>query len=354
MVTTAASDTFGPWLATTGGSLLVSCYQAGKVALLSWTGEQVSVQLRDFPRPMGLAVEGQHIAIGTLEEIVVLRNAPELVPEMFEDQPERYNALYMPRVAYRTGEVAPHGLAFGKAGLWFVNTRFSCLAMPSTEYNFVPGWKPPFIAELVPEDHCHLNGLAMVDGEPRFVTCLGTTDTPGGWRADKVTGGVVVSVPDGTILARGLAMPHSPRWYDGRLWVLNSGHGQLAFVGSPNGDLQVVATLPGYLRGLCFVGPYAVVGMSQIREQHIFGGLPISQKFDKLLCGVAVVDVRNGTTTAMFLFTAGCQEVFDVELLGGVGQGAILNNEFWGVRLAYTAPGATWWRRQRDEPEANN
>jgi uncharacterized protein (TIGR03032 family) len=348
VVVSAASDSFAPWLAAAGGSLVVTCYQAGKIALLGSNGQQVSVHLRDFPRPMGLAVSGPRMAVGTLEEIVVLRNAPALAPDVFADQPGRYDALYLPRVAYRVGEVAVHGLAFAGDDLWFVNTRFSCLSTLSPDFSFVPRWKPPFISALEPEDRCHLNGMAIVDGEPRFVTCLGTTDTPGDWRKDKVTGGVILSVPDGRVVAGGLTMPHTPRWYDGRLWVLNSGHGQLAYV-EPGGGLQVVCTLPGYLRGLCFLGPYAVVGMCQIRERHIFGGLPIASKFEQLLCGLAVVDLRNGTTVAMFVFTAGCQEVFDVDFLPGVRQGAILNNEHPAVHLAYTAPDASWWRKQKDD-----
>ncbi|REK11986.1 MAG: TIGR03032 family protein [Planctomycetota bacterium] len=354
VVVSAASDSFGPWLGSLGGSLVVSCYQAGKIALLGWNGKTVSVHLRDFPRPMGLAIDGQRLAIGALEEIIVFRNAPQLADDVFADQPTRYDALYLPQTSYRTGEVAVHGLAFAGDELWFVNTRFSCLSTLSPDFNFVPRWKPPFISDLAPEDYCHLNGMAVVDGQPRFVTSLGTTNVPGAWRKDKVTGGVIMSVPDGRIVASGLCMPHSPRWYDRRLWVLNSGHGQLAYVDPQSGALQVVATLPGYLRGLCFQGPYAIVGMCQIRERHIFGGLPISSKFPQLLCGVAVVDLRNGNTIGMFLFTSGCQEVFDVDFLPGVQQPAILNHDHPGMRLAYTAPEGHWYRQEKEAtPDAN-
>ncbi len=350
VVTTAASDSFGPWLAATGGSLVVSCYQAAKLALLGWNGDQATIHLRDFPRPMGLVVDGPRIAVGTLEEIVVLGSAPGLARDVIENEPGRYDALYMPRVAYRTGEVAVHGLAFGRSGLWFVNTRFSCLATPSDDYHFVPHWKPPFVSQLSPEDRCHLNGLAMVDGEPRFVTCLGASDTPGGWRAGKVSGGVVVSVPDGQIVASGLAMPHTPRWYDGRLWVLNSGEGQLGYLAA-GGKFEVVTTLPGYLRGLYFLGPYAVVGMSRIRERHIFGGMPLAKKFEDLACGLAVIDLRNASLVATFLFTAGCEEVFDVDFVPGVRQGMILNNEHPAVHVGFTSPQESWWCRD-DRPKS--
>jgi len=343
-VATAASDSFAPWLASAGGSLVVSCYQAGKLALIGSSGSQTTVHFRDFPRPMGLAVDGERIVVGTLEEIVVLRNAPGLAADVIENERGTYDALYLPRVAYRTGEVAAHGIGFGPAGLWFVNTRFSCLAHLSEDYHFLPRWKPPFISALVPEDRCHLNGMAMADGEPRFVTALGTSDTAGGWRETKVTGGIVMTVPDGKIVAQGLAMPHSPRWYDQRLWVLNSGQGELGYIGA-GGTFEPVATLPGYLRGLCFVGPYAVVGMCQIREQHIFGGLPVTKKFEQLLCGLAVVDLRSAAPIATVVFTSGCQEVFDVDFVPGVTRGMILNNDHPAVHVSYTAPEQSWWRR---------
>ena len=133
------------------------------------------------------------------------------------------------------------------------------------------------MTDLVPEDRCHLNGLAVRDGQPRYVTALGTTDTAGGWRERKADGGVLIDVRTSEILVRGLSMPHSPRWYDNRLWVLNSGTGELLVVDPESGRCDVACSLPGYLRGLTFVGPYALVGLCKIREKHIFGGLPVQQ-----------------------------------------------------------------------------
>ena len=51
-----------------------------------------------------------------------------------------------------------------------MNTLFSCLAGLDSRYSFVPRWRPPFISALAAEDRCHLNGLAMVDGDaPAFL-----------------------------------------------------------------------------------------------------------------------------------------------------------------------------------------
>jgi uncharacterized protein (TIGR03032 family) len=349
IISCTASESFGAWLASSGGSLAITTYQAGKVAIVGWNGRQVSVLMRDFPKPLGLAVQGAKMVLATRNEVIVLANAPLLAPNFLEDQPGRYDALFLPRVAYYTGDLNVHDVAFGEAGVWIVNTRFCCLSFLSDQFSFAPQWKPPFVSEIVPEDRCHLNGVAMQGGHPRWVSCLGTTDTPGGWRKDKAAGGVILSVPDGEVVARGLSMPHSPRWYDGRLWVLNSGQGELLRIDVESGQRDVVCTLPGYLRGLSFVGPFALVGMCQIREKHIFGGLPISQRFEQLLCGVAVIDLRNGQMVGMFEFTSGCQELFEVQFLPNLRQPMILDAAHPAAREAFTAPEFSYWLRPSNQ-----
>src|SRR5208282_4309752 len=151
---------------------------------------------------------------------------------------DRHDACYLPRHGCVTGDIQIHEMAWAnppksaKGGkeeqatepeLWFINTRFSCLCTRHTLYSFVPRWRPPFISCLAPEDRCHLNGLCLVEGRPAFVTALGQTDTPGGWRANKKDGGILIEIETGEILTRGLSMPHSPRWHAGRLWLLESG-----------------------------------------------------------------------------------------------------------------------------------
>ena len=351
----AVSDTFQRWLSQAGGSLAITTYQAGKVALVGWDGRQVSLLMRQFDKPMGLAVDGHRMALATKHEVTLFANAPLLARDFLVEQPGRYDALYLPRVSYRTGDVNVHDLGFANDGLWIVNSRFCCLAGLSDEFSFVPRWKPRFISEVVPEDRCHLNGLAMVDGKPKYVTALGETDTVGGWREKKATGGVIIDVESGETVVRGLSMPHSPRWNAhakgapdekaGRLFVLNSGAGELWQVDPNDGKHAVVCRLPGYLRGLSFVGPFAVVGMCQIREKHIFGGLPIQQTNQKLLCGVAVIDLRTGSVVGMLEFTSGCQELYDIQFLPGVLRPMILNLEKEETRQAFTAPDFSYWLR---------
>jgi uncharacterized protein (TIGR03032 family) len=339
------SESFASWLAGVGGSLAITTYQANMVVLVGWDGSQVTVLPRAFLKPMGLAAQPGRLALAIQHEVVLLGDAPALAHDYLEDQPGRYDALFLPRVAYYTNDLNVHDLAFGTDELWVVATRFSCLATLSVEHNFVPHWKPPFVSQLVPEDRCHLNGLAMRDGQPAFVTALGVSDEVGGWRPGKADGGVVIDVPTGEVVLGGLSMPHSPRLHQGRLYVLNSGAGELWQVDPQTGKHEVVCALPAYLRGLGFAGDHALVGMCQIREKHIFGGLPVQQQHQRLLCGVAVVDLRSGAVEATLEMTSGCTELFEVRLLPGLSRPTILNRQREAALQAFTAPDFSYWLR---------
>jgi uncharacterized protein (TIGR03032 family) len=171
---------------------------------------------------------------------------------------------------------------------------------------------------LTGDDRCHLNGLAIVDGRPTYVTALGETDTANGWRADKARGGCVMELSSRAVMSRGLSMPHSPRWHGGRLFVLESGTGQLVLVDPATGRRHPVAELPGFARGLALVGPYAFVGLSKIRPTSAMDGVPLAERREQLKCGVAVVDLRSGQTTAFLEFQSAVEEIFDVQLLPGL------------------------------------
>lgn len=337
---------FGRWIATAGGSVAITTYQAGKVALVGWNGTQVHVTMRDFPRPMGLARQGDCLALATQEELLLLANAKLLAGDYLEKG--RYDALYVPRASFHTGALNLHDLAYGSEGLWAVNTRFGCLVTLSAEFSFVPRWQPPFLSELAPEDRCHLNGLALVEGVPGYVTALGQTDVPRGWVEKKASGGILMDVRDNRMIREDLCMPHSPRWRDGKLWMLNSGAGELWVVDPGSGRHEVVARLPGYLRGLDFVGRYAVIGMSKIRSRHIFAGLPVQERYSALVCGAAVVDTTTGGCVGMLEFSDAAEELYDVVYLPGVFRPGILNRKAEDARLAITAPAFSYWMSKEE------
>jgi len=341
----SVDDGFSAWLANVGGSVIATTYQAGKVALIGHDGTKPRLLLRNFEKPMGLAVHESRIALATQHSVLQFANAPHLAADYDETKGTRYSHLFLPRVAHFTGDLNVHDLAYGADGLWVVNTRFCCLSSLSSDYSFVPRWRPNFLTETAPEDRCHLNGLAMRNGEPAFVTALGITNSVGGWRPGKATGGVVMDVASNSIVLQGLCMPHSPRWYDGALWVLNSGTGEFLCINAKESRATIVCKLPGFLRGLCFVGPWALIGLCRIREKHIFGGLPIAAQYDQLICGIAVVDLRTAKVAGLFRFTEGCQELYDVAFLPGVHHANILGPEKPQTRQAFTAPDFSYWLR---------
>jgi uncharacterized protein (TIGR03032 family) len=314
----AHTANFPALLRQLGASLLVTTYQAGKLVMVRDEGDHLNTHYRSFPSPMGLALAdgGSKLALGTTLQVWEFRDNRDVARRL--EPAGRHDGCFLPRSSHFTGNVLIHEMAYGSGGeLWFANTRFSCLATLDPEASFTPRWRPSFVTELEPSDRCHLNGLGMVDGQPKYVTALGETNTPAGWRANKAKGGVLMDVDTGVILCRGLSMPHSPRWHGGRLWVCESGSGTLGTVDLSTGRYEAVAAVPGFTRGLDFVGDLAFVGLSQVRESAVFSGIPITERLapEERTCGVCVVDLRHGEVVALLKFTSGVQEVFAVALL---------------------------------------
>jgi len=311
------TSNFPDLLRELGGCLIVSTYQAGKLVILRPDGNSINTHFRAFNRPMGMAADRQRLMLGALMEIVEFRNMPDVARRLHD--PPRHDAVYMARRGHITGAIDIHEMAWDADGaIWFVNTAFSCLCTLDTKSSFVPRWRPRFVSHYAPEDRCHLNGLAMRNGIPRYVTALGETNTPEGWRANKRDGGVLIDVTTNRVVARGLSMPHSPRWYDNRLWVLESGRGALCTVDVKTGAKTDVARVPGFCRGLDFIGPVAFIGLSQLRGTTPFTDIPITDDNADRLSGVWVVHLQTGKTIAFLKFTGGVQEIFAVQAVPGV------------------------------------
>jgi uncharacterized protein (TIGR03032 family) len=251
-------------------------------------------------------------------QIWLLRDHSELAAVI--EPAGRFDRCWLPRSSSITGAIQCHEIVWGTAAsgepdLWIVNTLFSCLAGLDPRYSFVPRWRPSFISQLAPEDRCHLNGLAMRDGSPAFVTVMAHTDEPAGWRKVRNDSGAVLDVASGEAVTSGLAMPHSPRWHNGNLFVLNSGLGRLERVDLATGNREPIAAVPGYARGLALHRGLAFVGLSKIRETATFGGAPIAAYQDQLKCGVGIIELNTGTTIATLQFANGVEEIFDVQIV---------------------------------------
>lgn len=309
------TNTFANLLKQMGSSLAVSTYQAGKLIVMRADGENINTHFRIFNKPMGLAADAERIAMGTAYHIWELRNVPAAGQKI--EPVGKHDGCYIPRQIHITGDIDIHEMAWSGEELWFVNTRFSCLCTLDKRYSFVPRWRPPFISAYDMSDRCHLNGLAIRDGNPRYVTALGKTDSPNGWRANKASGGILMDIDSNEILYRGLSMPHSPRWYREKLWVLESGRGSLVWLNLETGELNTIVELPGFTRGLDFYGDFAFIGLSQVRESAVFSGIPLTQTLTERTCGVWVVNILTGETVAFLRFQDAVQEIFAVSILPG-------------------------------------
>ena len=305
--------TFPQLLEQFGVSLLVTTYQAGKLIVVRAQDGVLNTHFRNFESPMGLAYLGGRLAIGTKCHVWEYHNLPAVAAKL--EPAGRHDACFLARASQVTGDIRVHEIAWASDELWIVNTRFSCLCTLDGLHSFVPRWRPPFVSALAPDDRCHLNGLAVLDGRPQYVTCLGQTDTANGWRENRARGGCLLEVRTGAVLLDGLSMPHSPRFHNHQLWLLESGVGSLARLDLFSGRLETVAELPGFTRGLDFHGQLAFIGLSQVRESAAFSGIPLTERLRERICGVWVVDVSNGQTVAFLRFESGVQEIFAVQVL---------------------------------------
>jgi len=314
-----SSRGFPEWLAGRRVSLACTTYQAGKLFLLGVQANgRLSVFERTFNRCLGLGGDSQTLWMSSLYQLWRLENA--LAPGQ---SASGYDRLYVPQVGYTTGDLDIHDIAVDREGRpVFVNTLFNCLATTSESHSFAPLWRPPFISSLVAEDRCHLNGLAMVDGRPKYVTAVSRTDVVDGWRDRRTSGGCVIDVATNEVVVEGLSMPHSPRWHEGQLWLLDSGTGYLGRVDLASGTFERVAFCPGYLRGLTFVEGHAIVGLSKQRENRTFSGLALDKELAdrdaEPRCGLQVIDLAGGNCVHWVRLEGIVSELYDVVALRGV------------------------------------
>jgi uncharacterized protein (TIGR03032 family) len=307
------------WLASSNLSLAISSYQTGRVYLVgSDKLGRVSFFERLFERAMGIVGNAQRIYLGGLYQLWRFEN----VLRSNEVIHTQFDKCYVPRNAQTIGDLDIHELGIRKNGkVVFINTKYSCLAELSQTHSFKAIWKPDFITKLAPEDRCHLNGLAMVDGAPKYVTAVCKSDAVDGWRDRRHNGGVVIDIDTNEIVCEGLSMPHSPRWANGKLWVLNAGTGHLGWVDFATKSFVPHAFLPGFVRGLSIFGNTAAVGLSKPRNQR-FEGLQLDTELTKHdvepWCGVQIISLTNGDVLHWIRFEGDISEIFDLCFLPNV------------------------------------
>lgn len=331
------------FLANQNISLAFTSYQAGGLYLIGHEPNgKLSLHQTGYSQAMGVAGDQNRIYLATHTELIRLENvlaADQMVNNL-------HDKVYVPRNVQVTGAIDIHELGVRSNGtIVFVNTRYSCLCEPSLSHSFKPVWKPDFISKLAPEDRCHLNGLAMKNGEPKYVTAVCRSDVVDGWRDRRHASGIIIDVETENIVCEELSMPHSPRWHDGRLWVLNSGTGELGWVDEKNKSFNPIAFFPGFLRGLAFHNGHAIVTLSKSRYKR-FDGLALAgtleEKDADAWCGVQIISLLTGDVVQWVRFDGVIEELFDICVLNNVKNPLTLGLNSKEIRDFITIENPAW------------
>ena len=327
-------------------SIAISTYQAGKVIFISPKNQDKIIQLpRTFDKPMGMGFSGKKMAIATRNEVIVLGNNAELGTN-YPKKPKVYDSFFVPRATYYTGHVDIHDLHWGSDGLYAINTSFSCLVKINDEYSFTPIWQPPFIDKLVSEDRCHLNGLAMENGQAIYATALGEGNSSRSWKKDLLNGGILLDIAQNRILSNELAMPHSPRIYKDKLYTLLSATGQLVEIDRETGEQILVKDLNCFVRGLAIYKDFAFIGKSKIRDNaDSFKDLPISQKSKN--AGVLILHLPTNKIVGVLEYESSVDEIFDVQVIPNSKRPGIMNTINPDHSLSLVLPNRSFWAKSK-------
>lgn len=328
-------------------TIALSTYQACKVIFLSASGKDKLIQLpRTFSNAMGIAQKDDKLAIACKNEVIVLRNSPELAKH-YPSKPGTYDALYLPRALYYTGQLALHDMNYSNNNLIAINTLFSCISGIDEDYSFKNLWNPVFINALVPEDRCHLNGMALAGEKIEFVTALGKTNTRQGWRENLLSGGIMMNVPSGEIVFEGLSMPHSPRIYNNNLFFLQSARGELMKADLKNRKYEVITKLNSFVRGMAKAGDYLFIGASRLRHTNsVFADLPIA---GSSFAGIIIVNLPLGKVAGHIKYETNVDEIYDVKIIPDFKRPNILNPEKKEHRMALVNETDTYWAKEDED-----
>lgn len=317
---------FVAWLAASGGTLAATTYNSGKLALLSAPAGELVASCWSFPRPMGVAFADGKLLLATRDHLWQFDVQRDEAAATARDSAYTLNRAN----TWSTGRLDAHDVAFDRRGILFANTRFNCVARPSERVDFMRTWRPGFMAPTpssVASDCCHLNGIGVREGRLVAATAFCEQAEPAAWRdGDRFQSGVLIDVIQNRVAARGLCLPHSPRWHARQWWLCDSGRGTLARFNPQKECCEPIVALPGFTRGLTFAAERAIVGLSRIRRRHILDAPPVRGRWPRLRSGLSLVDPQRGMETGSLEFVRGGREVFDVAFLPEV-QAAIFSPE---------------------------
>lgn len=333
-------------------TIALSTYQAGKVVFLSAVKPDKLVQIsRTFEGAMGIATKKNNLAVACKTDVKLLTNTPSMA-KTYPPKQNIYDALYLPRATYYTGQLSLHDMNWSKNKLLAINTLFSSIVQIDEEYSFKEIWKPKFISNSVPEDKCHLNGMAVNNEEVEYVSALGETDTFNGWREKKLVGGILIHVPTNEIVLRDLPMPHSPRIYDDKIYLLLSAAGELVEADVKKQTYETVNKFDYFVRGMSKYGDYLFIGHSKLRHKtSAFRDLPIAKKSQK--AGIIIVHLPSGSIVGQIIYENSVDEIYDIKILPEISRPNIINPENDASKMAITTHNSSFWAIRNKNEKVN-
>lgn len=313
------------WFEKTKCSLVISSYKSGSTITLSLVGldgtNHVGVYLNTFNRVTGLYYQDNQLWVGCNNQIIKLTNIGQL-----KQRHNIFNTCFMPKKSFYTTDLDIHDIVVNQQDeIYFVTSQFNCVATPTDKGQcFEVYWKPPWISNIVSEDRCHLNGLALRDNLPRYITTISVSNVLRGWRENRHMGGIVYDIKEDRVVCSGLSIPHSPRWHHNRLWLLESGTGYFGYIDEKE-EFQRKTFIPGFCRGLTFYqDQYAIICSSTDRHESLFIGLKLGDTLvennAKAKCGVFIVNLANFNVVHSYIFNRGPTELYDVALIPESGR----------------------------------
>jgi uncharacterized protein (TIGR03032 family) len=301
-------------------SLFVSSYKQHEVYSLGLTqNNEISIWVTKLARPMGLGFDEKNEKSLYLSNLGHIFRYEEMGPEE-DKQFGVFDKNYYPENCNIAGDLDIHDLSASDGEVYYISALFNSIVQPSMSKSFSLFWKPPWISlkegnMLAAEDRCHLNGMCLENGLPRYVTSACRGDFVGTWR-DRTNEGIVYDIWNEEVLCENLWSPHSPRLYQDKLWVLQSGTGELGYIDRENKTFVPKVFLAGFLRGLSFINNYAVVSSSLDRHDHAFRNLPLGKILEEkgltAKCGLWVVNLTTFNIEHYLEFQEPCTELYEV------------------------------------------
>ena len=224
---------------------------------------------------------------------------------------------------------------------------FSSIIKLDENYSFNPVWTPPQIDKITSEDRCHLNGMAMLNGKPKYATAFNNGNTPQSWRDSITSSGVIYDIEKNKIICSGLPMPHTPRIFNDKLYVLLSATGELVKIDTDNGTYDVIVKIGGFVRGMSLHKDYLFIGLSKLRKNSsTFGKLDFAKHANQ--AGIVIVHLPTKSIAGKINYLNSLDEIYDIHILKDKKRPNILNTLNDDYKDGLTLPQTTFWKRKKE------